>query len=273
MMKRKKNKGAMTNKMTKKMFFFDIDGTLLDDTKKVLPSTKAALQHLKADGHEVFIATGRNYTMAKSVIDELEFNNYIVCNGSAGFFHNELVYEHYLDETELKKLLAAADKQNHQIIYETPFELKRRHEEVAIITKEAMKSVGFSVPEYDSDFHTRNSLVQALIFYREEEKAYYEDGQYPQFNFVRWHDTGVDVLPRGGSKAKTMLQVAADQGFKREDIIAFGDGLNDMELLKEAGVGVAMGNALETIKLHADKITANNNEDGIAKALKEMKLI
>lgn len=259
--------------MTKKMFFFDIDGTLLDDTKKVLPSTKKALQQLKAAGHEVSIATGRNYTMAKAVIDELEFNNYIVCNGSAGFFHNELVYELYLDKMELDELLAAADKHGHQIIYETPFELKRRHKEVAGVTEQAMQAVGFTVPEYDGDFHERHSLVQALIFYREEEKGYYEDGKYAQFKFVRWHDTGVDVLPRGGSKAKTMLKVAADQGFKREDVIAFGDGLNDMELLKEAGVGVAMGNALETIKLHADRVTADNNEDGIAKALKEMKFI
>lgn len=259
--------------MTKKMFFFDIDGTLLDDEKKVLPSTKSALQRLKADGHEVSIATGRNYTMAKTVIDELEFDNYIVCNGSAGFFHNELVYEHYLDETELGELLTAADQHGHQIIYETPYELKRRHEEVAAITEDAMKSVGFSVPKYDKEFYKHHSLVQALIFYREEEKGYYEDGKYSQFKFVRWHDTGVDILPRGGSKAKTMLKVAADQGFKREDVIAFGDGLNDMELLREAGIGVAMGNALETIKLHADMVTANNNEDGIAKALKEMNFI
>lgn len=263
----------MTNEMTKKMFFFDIDGTLLDDTKKVLTSTKEALHQLKVNGHEIAIATGRNYTMAKDVIDELEFNNYIVCNGSAGFFHDELIYENYLDEKELEKLLMAADKHGHQIVYETPFELKRRHEEIAAVTSEAMKAVGYKVPEYAGDFHKENSLVQALIFYREEEKVYYEDGKFPQFKFIRWHNTGVDVLPRGGSKAKTMLKVAENQGFKREDTIAFGDGLNDRELLREAGIGVAMGNALETIKLQADRVTATNNEDGIAKALKEMKFI
>ena len=116
-------------------------------------------------------------------------------------------------------------------------------------------------------------MSQALIFYREEEKDIYENGQFSKLKFVRWHDTGVDVLPRDGSKAATILEFSEDQGFKREDIIAFGDGLNDLEMISQVGVGVAMGNALESIKLRADKVTANNNEDGIAIALKEMGLI
>lgn len=259
--------------MKKKILFFDIDGTLLNDEKKILTSTKDALQELQSNGHEIAIATGRNYTMAQTVIDELGLKNYIVCNGAAGFFHDEQVYENLLDEADFERLLAVADKHQHQIIYETPYTLKRRDEFVNAEIQTAMKSVGFGVPEHDSDFYIQNKLVQALLFYREEDQIIYENGVFPKFKFVRWHDSGVDILPRGGSKAKTILKLSADQGFQREDIIAFGDGLNDLEMISEVGTGVAMGNALETIKLRADKITANNNEDGIAIALKEMNLI
>ncbi|WHZ31487.1 Cof-type HAD-IIB family hydrolase [Desemzia incerta] len=259
--------------MEKKILFFDIDGTLLTDEKKVLPSTKAALKQLQANGHEVAIATGRNYTMAKTVIDELELQNYIVCNGAAGFFHNELVYENVLDPTEFERMLQLADKEGHQVVYETPFKLRRRSEAISIRIKTAMEAVGFGVPKWDDEFYKEHKMSQALIFYREEEKDIYENGQFSKLKFVRWHDTGVDVLPRDGSKAATILEFSANQGFKREDIIAFGDGLNDLEMISQVGVGVAMGNALESIKLRADKVTANNNEDGIAIALKEMGLI
>lgn len=259
--------------MKKKILFFDIDGTLLNDEKKLLRSTKEALQELQSNGHEIAIATGRNYAMAKIVIDELGLKNYIVCNGAAGFFHDEQVYENPLDAADFERLLTVADRNQHQMVYETPFMLKRRDEFVDANIKTAMEAVGFGVPEYDSEFHKNNKLVQALLFYREEDKALYENGVFPKFKFVRWHDAGVDILPRGGSKAKTILKLSADQGFQREDIIAFGDGLNDLEMISEVGTGVAMGNALETIKLRADKVTANNNENGIAIALKEMNLI
>ena len=259
--------------MGKKILFFDIDGTLLNDEKKILTSTKEALHELQSNGHEIAIATGRNYAMAKSVIDELELENYIVCNGSAGFFHDEQVYENPLDAADFERLLEIADRNQHQMVYETPFKLRRRDEFIDISIKTAMEAVGFGVPEFDSEFYKNHKLVQALLFYREEDKAIYENGVFPKFKFVRWHDAGVDILPRGGSKAKTILKLSEEQGFAREDIIAFGDGLNDLEMISEVGVGVAMGNALETIKLRADKVTANNNEDGIAIALREMSLI
>ena len=92
-------------------------------------------------------------------------------------------------------------------------------------------------------FYQNNPLYQALLFYKEEEKAIYEDGAFPEFRFVRWHDAGVDVLPNPGSKAQTALWMAKHLGFAHEDTIAFGDGNNDYELISSVGYGVAMGNA------------------------------
>lgn len=110
--------------MKKKMIFFDIDGTLLNDEKKFLPSTKKALEQLKELGHEVVIATGRNLFLAQSIIDELEFDNYIICNGAAGYFRNKLVFENKLDQNEFKRLVEISDKHNHDVIYESADKLK-----------------------------------------------------------------------------------------------------------------------------------------------------
>ncbi|WP_047390132.1 Cof-type HAD-IIB family hydrolase [Pisciglobus halotolerans] len=259
--------------MKSKMIFFDIDGTLLDDSKQVLPSTKAAIRELEANGHQVVIATGRNLSMARIVIEELELKHYIVCNGAAGYFDHEMIYENPLDRYELDRLIQLADKNGHGLAYETPEKVRRRTEEAGARMESAMREVGFGVPEYDRDFYQHHSLVQALLFYREEEKGDYENGQFSKFRFVRWNENGVDVLPHDGSKANTVMHFAKKKGFNREDTIAFGDGMNDEEMLTKVGTGVAMGNALESIKLRADRTTASNNEDGIALALKELELI
>ncbi|MGB6177810.1 Cof-type HAD-IIB family hydrolase [Carnobacterium sp.] len=259
--------------MKKKMIFFDIDGTLLNDEKKFSPNTKKALEKLKEKGHEIVIATGRNLFLAKSVIDDLAFENYILCNGAVGYYHNELVYENRLDQSELKRLVEIADKHDHDVIYESADKLRRRSKDNNARMINAMKSVGSSPPPHDSDYHLTNPIYQGLIFYTDEEKNAYENGQFPKFKFIRWHDHGVDIVPHDGSKANTVLSYANKYGFALEDTIAFGDGLNDLEMLSEVGTGIAMGNALETVKLKADKITKNCNEDGIYLALKELSLI
>lgn len=259
--------------MNKKMIFFDIDGTLLDENKEVLASTRDALKTLKKNGHELAIATGRNLFLAQKVIEELDFNSYIVCNGAAGYYHHELVFENSLDPVAYEELLQVADLQGHQIVYQSAELLRSRDEVSKKSIEEAMNSIDFGVPDYDREFYQSNKLYQSLIFYSELEKKHYEQGQFPKFRFVRWHDVGVDILPYGGSKANTALKIAKMQGFSVEDTIAFGDGLNDLELLTMVGTGVAMGNAVELVKSQATYVTDNCNEDGIAKALTKLNLI
>lgn len=259
--------------MEKKFIVFDIDGTLLTDSKIILDSTKKAVASLHKHGHEVAIATGRNAKMAQPIIDELSLKNYIVCNGAAGYFHNDLAYLNPLDEDAFHRLVKLADQHQHSVVYETAHELKRRNEQAGERVKNGMKFVGYDVPGYNFDFYKDHSLIQLLLFYNEEEKHIYENGQFPEFRFVRWYKDGVDVLPQNGSKYETILKVATDKGFTRDNIIAFGDGLNDYEMIANAGLGIAMNNAEEIVKEVAEKITHSNNNHGISLALKELSLI
>ncbi|WP_208558676.1 Cof-type HAD-IIB family hydrolase [Marinilactibacillus kalidii] len=259
--------------MNKKMIFFDIDGTLLTDEKTILESTREAIATLQKNGHEVAIATGRNALMAKELIDELNIPNYIVCNGAAGFFHHEEIYANPLNKEAIDRLINIADKHNHQIIYETATDLKRRSETINDEVALGMKHVGFPVPEVNHHFHEKETLTQMLIFYTEEDKHLYENGQFPEFRFVRWYEAGMDILPADGSKYETIAKLTSMKGFEKQDVIAFGDGLNDYEMIANVGLGIAMGNGETIVKEVADMVTATNNEDGIFKALKELKLI
>ena len=83
--------------MKRKLFAFDIDGTLLDTNKQALDSTREALDKLRKAGHLVTIATGRSRFHAQEVIRDLAFTNYILCNGAAGFLDHEQVYKNLLD--------------------------------------------------------------------------------------------------------------------------------------------------------------------------------
>lgn len=91
--------------MDKKLFVFDIDGTILTSQHTVLDSTIEAIQGLRERGHEVCIATGRTLYLAKQIIDDLGFNHYIVNNGAAGFLDGEQVYKKTLDQEELDRFI------------------------------------------------------------------------------------------------------------------------------------------------------------------------
>ena len=77
--------------MNRKLIAFDIDGTILDKNLQVLPSTRMAIENLRAQGHYVTLATGRSRVLAKPVIDALDFENYILCNGAAAFKDNKQI--------------------------------------------------------------------------------------------------------------------------------------------------------------------------------------
>ncbi len=252
----------------KKLFIFDIDGTVLDDSKNIPVKTKQAIKRL-SETHEVAIATGRNRSMAIEVIEELEISNYIVCNGAAAYYDHEAIYKNSLEESELEELISLADQHDHQIVYETVDELRRRSEVPNSRMEKGMEFVGFPVPAYDKDFYKRHSLVQCLLFISEEEMEVYQ-GKFDHFRFVRWYNNGTDVLPSDGSKFLTIKILAQHLGIPLKDVVAFGDGMNDIEMIKNVGLGVAMGNAEDEVKEVADLITDSNEQDGIPKALREL---
>lgn len=258
--------------MKRKLIAFDIDGTLLNSQKEALPNTIKALEKLRNNGHLVMVATGRSRFLAQPVLKKLAFHNYVVCNGSAAFLDHKQVYKHLLDEAQLTALIAELD----ELRVDTAFigmDAMGRHSDFNVsIMDEAMRSFGSHVPEFDPDFKNQQEVYQALAFY----DANYEgrfDEKYPALRFVRWHEKCVDIIPENGSKAATILHLGRTLGIKQEDIITFGDGQNDKEMLAAAGIGVAMGNAEDDVKDVASIVTASNDEDGIFKALQELALI
>lgn len=258
--------------MTQKLIAFDIDGTLLNSKGEVLPSTKEALTFLRQKGHLVTVATGRSYFLAKNIIEGLAFENYLLVNGAAAFLDHQQVVKEVLDATAFQNFVTFSSQQGIEVSYQNLYEIHRFHKDVQAPIKEAMASFRAEVPDFNNTFHLTHEIYQGIAYYAKEQDALFAN-RFPEFDLVRWHPYGVDVLPKGNSKAKGLLKMASAANIPIDDVLVFGDGLNDREMLAAAGTGIAMGNATSEVKQHADLVTESNNEDGIYKALKKLALI
>ena len=255
----------------KKIVFFDIDGTLLDHDKNLPISTKRALKELENNGVFVAIATGRAPFMFESLRSELGIDSFVSFNGQYVVFENQVIYQNPLNTTELKRFLKETGKKDHPLVFMTETTMKATVGHHPYI-EESLGTLKFPHPEADPTFYENRNIYQSLLFCEEVKEEYYRN-EYPSFSFVRWHPYSVDVLPFGGSKAEGIKKMIERLDFELEDVYAFGDGLNDIEMLKSVGTGVAMGNGAPEAKRHANLITSDVDNNGIWNGLKELKLI
>ncbi|WP_223595190.1 Cof-type HAD-IIB family hydrolase [Neobacillus bataviensis] len=255
----------------KKIVFFDIDGTLLDHEKKLPISTKNAIRLLKENGVFVAIATGRAPFMFEGLREELDIDSFVSFNGQYVVFEKKAIYENPLNESGMEKLYQKALINKHPLVFMTEKTMKSSVKHHPFI-ETSLGSLNFLHPEEDLHFYVNRKLYQSLLFCESQDEHIYLDA-FPNFDFIRWHPYSVDILPKGGSKAEGIKKMIDQLGFELKDVYAFGDGLNDLEMLKEVGTGVAMGNGVPEAKQHADLITTDVSNNGIWNGLKELQLI
>jgi Cof subfamily protein (haloacid dehalogenase superfamily) len=257
--------------MSKSIVFLDIDGTLLNDDKELPESAKDAVHQLRQKGVHVAIATGRAPFMYKSLREQLGITSFISFNGQYVVHDDEVIYKNPLNRNILQQLESYASKNEHPMVFLDHMDMKSNHEDHNHI-RMSMESLKFEHPAYDTTYANDREIYQALLFCQEHEIDMYKPS-YKDLNFIRWHKYSTDVLPYGGSKAKGMEYLMNQLSINQENSFAFGDGLNDLEMLAYAGTGVAMGNAPHKVKSVANKVTKHVNEDGLHYGLKMVGLL
>ncbi|WP_010531706.1 Cof-type HAD-IIB family hydrolase [Lentibacillus jeotgali] len=253
--------------MTQKLIFFDIDGTLLDDEKRLPESTKQAIAQLQADGHFVAIATGRAPFAFKPLMDELNISTYVSINGQYVVHNDEAIYKNPLKPDALAALEKYAAERQHPLVHlnhEDWYANTKDHPQVRAAT-ESLKLD--QAVKYNPDFYRNSKVYQTLLFCTGEGEAEY-DQTFDQLDFVRWHQYSVDVMPAGGSKAAGIGKLIEQLDIPAQDVFAFGDGLNDIPMLKSVQNSIAMGNAADTVKEAAGSVTRDVHDDGIWHGLK-----
>ncbi|HHW36446.1 MAG TPA: Cof-type HAD-IIB family hydrolase [Bacillales bacterium] len=259
--------------MTKEsIIFFDIDGTLLNHDKQLPSSAKQAIFQLKERGHVVAIATGRAPFMFEKLRKELDIDTYVSYNGSFVVLNGEVIYTNPLKIGSLEKLTEVALHNNHPVVFLSENDMKMNVPEHSYI-KESIDTLKIDrFPTYDPYYYKTCDLYQTLLFCSEGEEEQYER-EFQDFDFVRWHPVSLDLLPKGGSKAKGIEKIAENLGIPAERHYAFGDGLNDLEMLSTVVNSVAMGNAKDQVKEVAKHVTKSVEDDGIVYGLKMVGLL
>ncbi|KAB8138601.1 Cof-type HAD-IIB family hydrolase [Gracilibacillus oryzae] len=257
--------------MSKKVVFLDIDGTILDHEKKIPESTKDAVNKLKERGVIVAIATGRAPFMFQDILAELDIDSYISFNGQYAVHQGKVVHENFYSAEQMEQLMEFSSKSSHPIIFQSVDEMRATVSDHPQI-ESGMNSLKKAYPDEDAEYYKKVPIFQALLFNEAHEQTYYEKN-LEQFRFVRWHEYSCDVLPRIGSKAHGIEQFINELNIDWKDTYAFGDGLNDLEMIETVRYGIAMGNSVEELKKKAYLVTDHVDDDGLSKGLKRLKLI
>ena len=255
------------------MILFDIDGTLLDHDKKLPRSAKEAIRSLQEVGHEVAIATGRPPYFFKELREELGINSFVCFNGQYVEVENEVIYKNSIDQDKLARLLSLSSSNEHPLVFMGAESMKSSIDYHAVIADTfATLDVGVTHPKFNANYFNETEIYQVLLYCQEHEESLYRDDMR-DLKFVRWHENAMDVLPLGGSKAQGIEKLMERKGFTKEQVYAFGDYYNDLEMLQYVGHGIAMGNAPEEVKKVARYVTKDVADNGIACGLKMVGLL
>ena len=254
-----------------KAVFFDVDGTLLSHKTKCVPaSAQRALQKLREAGILCVVSTGRMIReMDKLPMEDLRFDGYITMNGQLTLDINRKPLYGMPLEGQVKEFVLQLFREKETPVILVEPERLYLNVEHPRVTK-VQTDISSDVPPVEA--YTGADFYQACVYACGEEEKILQP-ILGQCEITRWHPGGVDVIAKGGGKRTAVSRFLERNGLKPEEIMAFGDGENDMGMLQLAGIGVAMGNAEEQVKQIADYVTADIDEDGIEKALKHFGVI
>ena len=251
--------------LNKNIVFFDIDGTLLDHDKQLPDSTRHAVRELQEQGTYVAIATGRAPFMFEELRKDLGIESFVSFNGQYVVFENEVIYKNPIRTQSLLKLSEQAKRHDAPLVFMNEHTLKATGAYSADV-EQTLAAFALQYPEFDDRFFHDNDVYQTLLYCTQEKEGHFASVD-SAIRYIRWHPTCLDVTPEGGSKAIGIQRFIERAGFDIENVYAFGDGLNDIEMLQTVGTGIAMGNAEQELKKHADLITTDVDNDGIYNGL------
>ncbi len=274
--------------MVKKVIIMDVDGTLFNSEKKMSPKTKEALIKAQNAGAVLILASGRPTSGLVDIAKDLKMNEHhgllVSYNGSkvTDCETNTVLFNQALTVEESKAVLTHMEKFDRV----RPMIDKGQYMYVKNVFDQYIEFNGgdFNVYEYESRGGKFNLCEEpdlaGFVDFELNKILTTADPQYLQDNYEAMMEPFKDTLScmftgpfyfeftaKGIDKAKALDTVLKPLGYTQEDMIAYGDGHNDKSMVEYAGVGVAMGNAVEDLKAVANEITLSNDEDGIAESL------
>lgn len=273
--------------MSYKMVCIDMDGTLLGKRKSISEESKKVIKEVASRGVQVVITTGRLYNNA-AYYSELVGASAAVIAGNGAVIRekrsNEIIFKSKIDESICKKLLKIADRCGVVLHLHTIDKILTNSYISNLITRVVLP--GIKSKEFSIDVETikgeknwskalekyRDDITKCIMFSICPEKTEKFRKELDNINGIVYYCSGnrsIEINAHGISKGNGVKILAEHYGIKREEIICIGDNENDISMIEYAGLGIAMGNAIDKLKDKANYITDTNINDGVRKALEK----
>jgi len=262
--------------MSIKLIVFDLDGTLLDLEHKLQDKTIEAVKKVREKGIKTMVATGRMYCSAKphtkllGMVDPvIAYNGALVIdpNDEKEIFHAPIPFE---IADEITKMVV--NNGYHLQLY--------IDDKLYVAEKNKYTDTYYDIAGIEANYVGRldeflSEEPTKMLIIEEDENKQIEIKNFLNENFKdkielsSSYPSFIEITKKGISKAEPLKKLAAKYNLKREEIMVFGDGLNDLTMIEWAGKGIAMENAHPKLRESADDIAQNHTELGVAKYLKE----
>lgn len=265
-----------------KLIAIDVDGTLVRSDQSISPRTLDALLRVQEQGVKVCICSGRpTYGIAPhaETLRLAEYGGYVVSFNGGGIVDwstKEEVYAKTLDRSVLSYLCECTRKHGFSILTYVDEHIVAEGKDVAANRYVQFTSMRNKMPIHPvPDFLTEVTypISKCMIVGDPEPLHLLEQEMVPQLEgkaeAYRSEPFFLEVVPQGIEKAQGLAALLAHLGYDRSELMAFGDGFNDLTMIQYAGLGVAMGNAQASIKKAADFVTLSNEADGISVAIEK----
>lgn len=265
-----------------RLIAFDLDGTVINSAKKISARTLAAVERAKAGGIHIVPATGRQFDAIPDEVKNLA-SDYIIANNGAQLFSlpgEEKVFEQVFETEKARALLRELREWEGMIFgaYDSvgAFDSVGKGGERGV-TERIIKRNGWvnaypvtDIEEFIID-GGRSLIKLVMIFEDMEERKAAWDFFFSRKDIYVTYFSGdnIEIMSAGSNKGEALKHAAALLGVGMNSVMALGDSDNDKEMIRYAGLGVAMGNAPGEIKALADKVALPCDEDGAARAMEE----
>ena len=255
-----------------KIIFFDIDDTLRNSKTGFIPtSIPTVFQQLREKGILTGIATGRGIFGVVPEIRELKPDFFVTLNGA--YIEDKkgnVIDNNKISKDKVESYIAWTKEVgiDYGLVGSHAAKLSTRTE----LISEAIDPI-YPDLDIDPDFYEKEDIYQMWTFEDQGDNLTLPESLASTLRMVRWHEHSSDVVPISGSKAAGVAKVVEHLGLKPENVMVFGDGLNDLELFDYAGISIAMGVSHDKIKKKADYITKTLEEDGIFDALERFGMV
>lgn len=269
-----------------KLVALDLDGTLLTSEKVLTPRTQTALQAAAGRGIEIVPATGRFYLNIPEILRDRPFLHYAITMNGAQIYDVLNQKTIYASEIQIEDALAFLSYLDTlPVIYDCyadgwgyiSADMQERAGDYIskVYPLRAIKTMRTPVPDLKAFLSERFHAVQKIQLYTKD-MALWNDllhiipEQFPQFSISSSLTNNIEINSKQADKGIALLALAKHLNLDPRQIMAFGDGLNDLQMLRVAGIGVAMGNAHPDAKSAADHITLDCDSDGVADVLEKL---